>query len=301
MSTKIRTIMERCTLCPRECGANRVTGRGFCGESETVRIARAELHMWEEPPISGKNGAGTVFFCGCTLRCCYCQNHEISHGGKGFALTVEELSETFLRMQELGAHNVELVTPTHFTPQIIEALDMAGERLNVPVVWNSGGYDKPETLRMLGGRVKIFLPDLKYASADIAQKYSQAGDYPDAAFASLREMCRIAGKPVIEDGVMKSGVIVRHMILPNHRRDSIELIRRLREEFSPDDLLVSLMCQYTPMYMAGEFREINRRLSRFEYETVAEELERSGFDGFFQERTSAKEEYVPEFFSEKYF
>lgn len=301
MTADILTYMKNCTLCPRMCGADRTSGRGFCGEGVNVRIARAEPHMWEEPPISGTNGAGTVFFSGCTLHCCFCQNHEISQGGKGFELTVPELAQVFLDMQNRGVHNLELVTPTQFTPQIVSALEILGDKLTIPVVWNSGGYDRPETLRLLDGRVKIFLPDLKYFDGTLAEKYSSAKNYPEAAFSSLREMVRIAGKPVIENGIMKSGVIVRHMILPSCRHDSIALIRRLREEFSPDQLLLSLMCQYTPMHKAQEHREINRRLSAFEYESVVKEVEAAGFDGFLQERSSAKEEYVPQFYSEKYF
>lgn len=294
-------ILSHCTICPRECGADRFVTKGFCGEGSAVRIARAELHMWEEPCISGKNGSGTVFFSGCSLKCCFCQNFEISHNGKGFELTVKELSETFLRLQDMGAHNINLVDPTHFVPQIINAIDLAGERLTLPIVYNSGGYDKPETLKMLDGRVKIFLPDLKYFDSEAASKYSAAPDYFDRAIDALLTMVEIAGRPVIKDGIMQSGVIVRHMILPGHRKDSIVIIKKLREYFSPNDILVSLMSQYTPVFRAHKFPEIDRSLTQFEYRSVQEELEKSGFDGFVQERTSASENFIPKFFDKKYY
>lgn len=294
-------ILKHCTLCPRECGVNRYERAGYCGEGTQVRTARAELHMWEEPCISGKNGAGTVFFSGCPLRCCYCQNYEISHLGKGFALTRSELADTFLMLRDKGAHNIDLVNPTHFLPQIIEALDDVKSELGIPVVYNSGGYDKPETLELTRGYVGIFLPDLKYLSPSAAEKYSSAADYPDLAFAAVKKMYEIVGRPVMENGLLKSGVIVRHMILPGHRQESIALIKRLREEFSPGDILVSLMCQYTPVYKAAEYKEIDRKLSTFEYRSVAEVLEQTGFEGYLQERSSADKDFIPKFYSEKYY
>lgn len=300
--TRLENILKSCTLCPRECGVNRYERRGFCGEGAKVRIARAELHMWEEPCISGSRGAGTVFFSGCDLKCCFCQNYEISHLGKGFELTREQLGETFLRLQAMGAHNIDLVNPTHFLPQIIEALDDLRSKLTIPVVYNSGGYDKPESLELTRGYISIFLPDLKYNDGDVAARYSAASDYPERAFAAVRKMYELAGDPVIgSDGIMQSGVIVRHMILPGQRHDSIALIKRLREEFEPGQILVSLMSQYTPVYKAHEHREIDRRLSTFEYRSVLEALEESGFDGYIQQKTSASEEFIPQFFDEKYY
>lgn len=257
--------------------------------------------MWEEPCISGTNGSGTVFFSGCSLKCCFCQNFRISHEGVGFELSEDELAQTFLRLQIMGAHNINLVNPTHFLPQISSALNIAGDELYIPVVYNTGGYDKSEALREHCGRVKIFLTDMKYLDSEAAGKYSSAPDYFEQAAEALRTMVELAGKPVIKDGIMQSGVIVRHMILPNHRHDSIAIIKKLREMFSPGDILVSLMNQYTPVYKASCFPEIDRRLSQFEYRSVADELERSGFDGFIQERGSASEEYIPEFFDKKYF
>lgn len=298
---KYDNLLSECRLCPRECGVNRYEKRGFCGEGSAVRIARADLHMWEEPCISGKNGSGTVFFSGCNLKCCFCQNYEISHLGKGFELTVQELADAFLRMQGLGAHNINLVNPTHFVPQIIEAIDIVGERLKIPVVYNSSGYEKTETLEMLADRVKIFLPDLKYFDPRISADYSAAADYFEHSIRAIRKMSDIAGKPVIENGIMKRGVIVRHLILPNHRHDSIRLIEELKRRFAADEIMVSLMCQYTPVYKAEQFPKINRRLSTFEYKSVVGALEKSGFDGFVQERTSASEEFIPQFYNRKYF
>lgn len=266
-----------------------------------VRIARAELHMWEEPCISGKNGSGTVFFSGCNLKCCFCQNFEISHLGKGFLLSDEELAETFLRMQEMGAHNINLVTPTHFVPQILNALEMTDGTLNIPVVYNCGGYEKPETLELLKEWVDIFIPDMKYFDDEAAANYSSCEGYFDKAIKAIRKMADIAGKPCFENGLMKGGVIVRHLILPNHRHDSVRLIEELKKNFSPGELLVSLMCQYTPVYKASMHKEINRKLSAFEYKSVLKVLEESGFDGFTQQRDSASTDYIPQFYSEKYF
>ncbi|MGN0632698.1 MAG: radical SAM protein [Oscillospiraceae bacterium] len=294
-------LLRACHLCPRECGIDRFCKTGFCGEGRTVRIARAELHMWEEPCISGKNGSGTVFFSGCNLKCCFCQNFEISHLGKGFLLSDEELAETFLRMQEMGAHNINLVTPTHFVPQILNALEMTDGKLNIPVVYNCGGYENPETLELLKEWVDIFIPDLKYFDDEAAAKYSSCEGYFDKAIKAIRKMADIAGKPCFENGLMKGGVIVRHLILPNHRHDSIRLIEELKKNFSPDELLISLMCQYTPVYKSSMHKEINRKLSAFEYKSVLKVLEKSGFDGFTQQRDSASTDYIPEFYSEKYF
>ena len=292
----IEKLMTHCTLCPRECGIDRSSGHGFCGETRTVRIARAAPHMWEEPCISGTRGSGTVFFSGCTLKCVFCQNYEISQLGKGFEVTEQHLAEIFLRLRDSGVHNLNLVTPTHFIPQILTALDLCGG-LGIPVLFNSSGYEKPETLEMLRGRADIFLPDLKYFDSSLSQKYSAAPDYYERAFAAIEKMLDITGKPEFDsDGMMKRGVIVRHLILPNCRRDSIALIERLAERFPPDSLMVSLMCQYTPVHRAREFKELDRRLSGFEYRTVAEALEKAGFNGYVQERGSADTGFIPRFY-----
>ncbi|MBQ5311609.1 MAG: radical SAM protein, partial [Oscillospiraceae bacterium] len=252
------------------------------------------LHMWEEPCISGTNGSGTVFFTGCSLRCVFCQNHGISQQGIGKALSTSELSDVFLRLQDDGAHNINLVTATHFVPQILDALDICHDRLTIPVVYNSGGYELPETIDMLRGYVDIFIPDLKYFSPGISQKYSSAADYYEYASRAVRKMADITGRPVFdENGLLKSGVIVRHMILPSHRRDSQALLRSVAD--LKDDVLLSLMSQYTPFFRAHEFHEIDRRIYTYEYQKVLDTVYETGFDGYMQERSSAKEEYTPDF------
>ena len=294
-------ILKECRLCPRECGINRYERKGFCGEGASVRIARAELHHWEEPPISGKGGAGTVFFSGCTLRCCYCQNYEISSLGKGFELTVSELYESFERLIKMGCENIELVSPTQFVPQIIEALEMfSGDRPTV--VYNTGGYEKTDTLKMLEGYVDLYLPDIKYYDGEISAEYSSAENYFEVTINALKEMFRQVGRPVFDNnGIMRKGVIIRHLVLPSHRKDSLRLIDELSKVFSPEDILISLMSQYTPVYKAFEHKELSRKTSTFEYESVLKAVEAAGFDGYFQEKSSADKDFIPEFFDKKYY
>ncbi|MBR1422022.1 MAG: radical SAM protein [Ruminococcus sp.] len=294
-------ILKECRLCPRECGINRFERKGFCGEGANVRIARAEPHHWEEPPISGEGGAGTVFFSGCTLRCCYCQNYEISSLGKGFELTVSELYESFERLIKMGCENIELVSSTQFVPQIIKALEMfAGDRPTV--VYNTGGYEKADTLRMLEGYVDVYLPDIKYYDSAISAEYSSAENYFEVTINALKEMLRQVGRPVFDDnGIMRKGIIVRHLVLPSHRKDSLRLIDELSKIFSPEDILISLMSQYTPVYKAFEHKELSRKTSTFEYESVLKAVEAAGFDGYFQEKSSADKDFIPEFFDKKYY
>lgn len=295
-------ILELCTLCPRRCGVNRYEKAGFCGEKSAVRIARAELHYWEEPCISGSKGSGTVFFSGCALKCCFCQNYEISAEGKGFVVTEKELADIFIMLQNKGAHNINLVNPTHFVPQILKALELTGDNLKIPVVYNSGGYDDPETLELLRGKVSIFLPDLKYYDSGLSKRFSNAADYFDKASAAIKKMAEIAGKPVYdENGIMQRGVIVRHLVLPNCRHDSAKLIGWLTDTFEKDEILVSVMSQFTPVYKAFDFKELSRRTSTFEYNYVADLLEKSGFDGFCQQKSSADESFIPQFYDKKYF
>ena len=294
--------MKHCTLCPRKCGIDRTKTIGFCGQSDIVKIARADLHMWEEPCLGGEKGSGTVFFSGCSLRCCFCQNYEISAQGKGFELTVKELAETFLRLQDMGAANIDLVSPTHFVPQICDALDLLGSDLKIPVVYNCGGYESTETLRMLGDRVKIFLPDLKYFDSELSMEYSAAPDYFPTAITAICEMVSIAGKPRFDkNGMLISGVIVRHLVLPNHRHDSIKLMQKLGENFSTDEILVSIMSQFVPVYKAFEHKKLSRRTSTFEYKSVISEVEKLGFDGYFQQRSSADTDFIPTFYDQKYY
>ncbi|SFW52349.1 radical SAM protein [Selenomonas ruminantium] len=289
--------ITNCNLCPRRCGANRTQRAGFCGAGEKVCIALVSLHQWEEPCLVGERGAGTVFFSYCNLRCVYCQNHEISHGGKGQEVSVERLAEIFLEQQAREAATLDLVTPTHYVPQIIAALDMAKERgFHLPVVYNSSGYETVETIEALRGYVDIFLPDLKYMSAESGGEYSAAADYFSNASAAIKKMVEITGPVQFADnGQMTRGVLVRHMVLPGHRHESMELMKWLWENFGRT-IQVSLMNQYTPLYKASEHKKINRRLTTFEYESVVDYVLDLGMENVYvQERRSASEEYVPDF------
>lgn len=282
-----------CTLCPRKCGADRAMNVGFCGMSDKLKAARAGLHFWEEPCISGTNGSGTVFFSGCVMRCCYCQNHEISAHGKGKEISVSRLAEIFLELQGQGAHNINLVSPTHFVPQIIEALDIAKGSLKIPVVYNTGGYERVETLKMLEGYIDIYLPDIKYFS-DEAAKLSQAPHYFETAMEAVGEMVRQTGKPSFDGELLKKGVIVRHMVLPYMYKDSVEVIRRVGEHFG-EDILFSLMSQYTPFHKAKNDSRLGRRITTFEYRKALDAVTQAGLSGYMQQRSSAKEEYTPAF------
>ena len=282
-----------CTLCPRKCGADRAVNVGFCGMSDKLKAARAGLHFWEEPCISGTNGSGTVFFSGCVMRCCYCQNHEISAQGKGKEISVSRLAEIFLELQEQGAHNINLVSPTHFVSQIIEALDIVKGSLKIPVVYNTGGYERIETLKMLEGYIDIYLPDIKYFS-DEAAKLSQAPNYFETAMAAVGEMVQQTGKPSFDGALLKRGVIVRHMVLPYMYKDSVEVIRRVGERFG-EDILFSLMSQYTPFHKAKDDPRLGRRITTFEYRKALDAVTQAGLSGYMQQRSSAKEEYTPAF------
>lgn len=292
-----------CTLCPRQCGVNRTKRQGFCGQSDKIRIARAGLHMWEEPCISGERGSGTVFFSGCTLKCCFCQNYEISHLNKGYYVTAEQLCRIFLDLQDQGAHNINLVSPTPFLPSVLEALELAKPKLHIPIVMNCGGYERVETIRALKGYIDIYLPDFKYFSSEASKKYSSAADYYDVAIEAITEMQLQVGKPLFgNNGMMQRGVIVRHLVMPGLRHDSEAVITALGERFAKDDILLSVMSQYTPLWLAKEYPEINRRTATFEVRTALKAAERFGFEGFSQERESATTAYIPPFegsFSDK--
>ena len=297
----ITDIYSRCTLCPRECGVDRYNGRGFCGEGAEVRIARAELHKWEEPCLSPEGRSGTVFFSGCQLGCVFCQNYQLSAEHMGFPLSERQLADTFLRLRDMGAENIDLVTPTHFVPSIIKALDMVKGDLGLPVIYNCGGYERPETLELLRGYVDIFLPDMKYMDSGLSERLSHAPDYFSRFGESLNKMLEIAGKPRYdENGRLLGGVVVRHLVLPGCRHDSAALIKWLGENFAPDSLLVSLMSQFTPVYKAAEYG-LGRRTVTFEYEFAVRELQKTGFDGFIQERSSAEVEYIPVFYDHLYY
>ncbi len=289
-----------CRLCPRKCGVDRTVSVGLCRQSDKIRIARADLHIWEEPCISGREGSGAVFFSGCTLQCCFCQNYEISQQYKGFEVSENELADIFLKLQDKGANNINLVSPTQFLPGIVAALDIARPKLEIPVVYNCGGYENLEAIDMLNGSVDIYLPDLKYFDDKFAKKYSGANRYFETAIAAIKRMQLQVGKPCYDKrGIMKSGVIVRHLALPTLRHDSESLLYALRDSFEPDDIVLSLMSQYVPMYKACEHKEINRRISTFEYNFVVDLAVSLGFKGYMQERSAADKGYVPEFFGSK--
>lgn len=288
---------EACRICPRNCGADRSKKAGACHSGEELRIARAALHRWEEPPISGERGSGVVFFTGCPLGCVYCQNREISRGGDppGKTLTPQELSAVFFDLVSQGAHNINLVTPTHFAPLIRRALLL--KKLPVPVVYNTSGYEKPETLRTLEGLVDIYLPDFKYADPVLAGELSHAPDYPERTLEAIREMVRQAGPPEYgEDGMMKRGVLIRHLILPGHTKNSLAVLELIAREFP--GIPVSLMAQYTPpegVSLPAEHPELTRPITARELRKVQDALFRLGLDGFVQSRQASSGGYLPDF------
>lgn len=282
-----------CTLCPRKCGALRTeeAGKGFCGMPETPVVARAMLHQWEEPCISGTRGSGAVFFSGCVLGCVFCQNGKISRERFGKPVTAVRLREIFEELIAQGAHNINLVSPTPFVPAILEALEAP---LPVPVVWNTGGYERVETLRQLEGKVQIWLPDLKYADNGLAKRYSGAGDYFETAAAAVLEMHRQSGDYVLENGLLKRGVVIRHLLLPGGLANAKGVMDWAAEHFRPGQVLFSLMSQYTPQ--PGAEGLLSRRVTAGEYRAALAYMENLGItDGYCQDSTSAREEYTPEF------
>lgn len=297
-------ISMGCKLCKRECNADRTHGEcGYCGESDGIWVARAALHLWEEPCICGKAGSGAVFFCGCPLHCVYCQNASISCGHAGEAaspkcITAERLTEIFLSLQSQDACNINLITPTQYIPQIITALKSAKKQgLSIPVVYNTGTYEKPEVLRSLNGLVDIYLPDFKYYSHRLSEKYSAAPDYRETAAAALAEMVRQTGAPIYDEntGLMKSGVIVRHMMLPGHLQDSKRVLSYLRDTYG-DTIVYSVMSQYTPVRMFPDMPELNRRVSHREYNALLDYSLSIGIeDGYMQEGEAAESSFIPSF------
>lgn len=290
--------MDLCRRCPRSCGVDRNHQSGFCGEASEIRIARAAPHYWEEPPISGTNGSGTIFFCGCNLRCIYCQNAEIALGKKGKAVSAEELCEIMLRMQEKGLHNINLVTPSHYTAELIPVLETAKNAgLTVPVVWNSSGYETVSSLQMLEGLVDIYLPDFKYIHSESAKEYSNAPDYPDIAKKALNEMLRQQPETVIDEqtGLMKHGVQIRHMVLPGHAQESREILWYLYQNYG-NTVGYSIMNQYTPMPAMQHHPLLSRRVTDHEYRTVVQYAEQIGIqNAFTQEGKAASESFIPDF------
>lgn len=305
-----------CMLCPRNCGADRDAGKtGYCGMSSRLFAARAALHMWEEPVISGKNGSGAIFFSGCPLRCVFCQNHDIAVGKRGKEITVERLVEIFFELREKGANNINLVTPTHYIPQLREALILARKAdFNLPFIYNTGSYEKPESLKLLEGLVDVYLPDLKYMSSVISKKYSNASDYFSVASAAVREMFRQVGVPsfyqegnlsekVEYDGdeeniLIRKGVIIRHLILPGRVRDSKNIIKYIHDTYG-NNVFISIMNQYTPLANVSAFPELSRKVTEQEYDEVVNYAIDIGVEkGFIQEGDTARESFIPEFDNE---
>ena len=292
------TSLEACRLCPRSCGVDRTSGRtGWCGAGPLIRVARASLHLWEEPPISGTRGSGTVFFSRCNLHCLFCQNHEISRGGTGRDLTPSESASLFLDLQAQGAHNINLVSPTPYIPQIAEALRLAREQgLVLPVVYNTNAYELPAALRMLEGLVQVFLPDLKYADDGLSRTFSDGPGYFAAATAAIQAMRELAPADILdEQGIMQAGLIVRHLVLPGQGGDTRLVLRWIADHLGPETY-VSLMAQYTPAYQAAGHAMLGRRLRAAEYEETLEAFAAAGLvNGFCQEAGSASSAFTPEF------
>lgn len=286
---------NKCTICPRNCTVDRNSGKGFCGEGDTVRVARAAPHFWEEPCISGTNGSGTVFFTGCNLRCVFCQNRSISNGEYGKKATCDSLSQLFIDLANQGVHNINLVTPTHFAPQIAKAIKKAKDLgLALPVVWNSGGYENVSSLKKLKSLVDVYLPDFKYKSPYLAQRYSNAPDYFDVATEAVDEMLNQVGSPVFEDGLIKNGVVVRHLVLPGCVEDSKAVLRHLVNRYG-DKIYISVMNQYTPL-SAKLPDSLSRRTTVDEYREVLEYAFEIGLNqGFIQDGDTAKESFIPKF------
>ncbi len=299
-TTLTDNFMTDCVLCPRKCHANRAaTQVGYCGQTDELRAARAALHFWEEPCISGTNGSGTVFFSGCNLRCVFCQNHNIALGKVGQPISNKRLAEIFLELQQKGAHNINLVTPTHFIPQIVNALEAAKlQGLSIPIVYNTGSYEEVSTLRLLDGLVDIYLPDLKYYSTDLSLHFSHAADYFSKATLAIEEMYRQVGTPIFATdgtGLLERGMIVRHLLLPGQTKDSKKILRYLYETYD-NNIYISIMNQYTPLPHVADIPELNRKVTDEEYERVLTFAKRLGIqNGFYQEGDTAKESFIPAF------
>lgn len=295
----INEYMRNCTLCPRNCGADRLSGRaGFCGQSAGLAAARAALHFWEEPCISGSAGSGAVFFSGCSLQCVFCQNHDVAAGKSGRPVSIDRLAEISLKLQAMGAANINLVTPGHFIPQICLALEKAkAQGLSIPIVYNTSGYEKVSSLRLLESLIDIYLPDLKYFSSELSAKYSHAADYFETAGAAIAEMVRQTGSPVFDPktGLMKRGVIVRHLLLPGQASDSKKILRYLHDTYH-NDIYVSIMNQYTPLPHVRSCPELARTISPAEYEKILDFADKIGIEqGYMQEGGTASESFIPAF------
>lgn len=281
-----------CNDCPRHCGVDRKTSHGVCGVGEKPRVAKAYLHMWEEPVITGSNGSGCVFFSGCNLKCVYCQNYKISSECVGKEITVERLAEIFHELEDKGATNINLVSPSHYVRAIKSALDIY--RPNIPIVYNSNGYDSIESLEYLKGYIDIFLMDFKYMDSNLSKEYSKASDYPEVAMSNLKKAREICPQEIIENGVMKKGLLIRHLVLPGHTNDSIAVLRWIKDNIS--NPFISLMCQYTPTHNSKLYSDLSRPLKPIEYKRVVREMEKlSLYTGYLQEFESISESFIPAF------
>ena len=291
----MQKILENCCLCPRKCNINRKNGRiGKCKATNKIKVALYSIHRFEEPCISGEKGSGTVFFSNCNLNCVFCQNYEISQLGNGKEITVERLAEIFLEQQQRNVENINLVTPTSYVPQIIEALKIAKEKgLKIPIVYNTNGYEKVETLKMLEGYIDIYLPDFKYSDNKFAKRLSKVDNYFEITTEALKEMYRQTGKAIFDDrGIMKKGMIIRHLVLPNHILNSRRVLKWINDNMN--DVYVSVMAQYFPTYKAKEINDINRKLTKEEYNQIENYLYRLNLEnGYIQELGEHEEEYVP--------
>lgn len=290
--------LKSCNICPHKCGVNRLNGiKGRCKCDNKIKIALASVHNYEEPCISGKNGSGTVFFSNCNLNCIYCQNYEISQLGKGKEITIEHLAQIFIKQQEKNVNNINLVTPTMYIPQIIEAIKIARKKgLNIPIIYNSNGYENVETIKKLNGYIDIYLPDLKYYSNEIAVKYSKAPNYFEIATKAILEMINQVGAPEFdENGLIKRGVIIRHLVLPGHIQNSKHILKWLKENVN-SRAYVSVMAQYFPTYKAKEDKYLNRKLTNKEYSEIEQYLYLLDIEnGYMQDLGKHEEEYVPDF------
>ena len=282
-----------CNLCPRHCGADRAAGAGFCGAPDAIVVAKAMLHFFEEPPISGKNGSGAVFFSGCNLRCVFCQNAAVSKKISGKRVSPDELADIFYSLEEQGAHNINLVTAAPYVDGVAKALEKYRRNGTLPIVYNTSGYESVDAIKSLEGLVDVYLPDLKYLDGEAAGRYSLAPDYPRIATAAIAEMYRQQNKVVIKDGLIKRGVVIRHLVLPGLYRDSIEIVRYIADRFP--GALVSVMSQYTPEFNDGKYPELNRRITSYEYGKVMEEVRKTKLEGYFQAVSSANPKYTPDF------
>lgn len=286
----------KCTLCPRKCGADRDKSQGYCLSDSKIKIAKVMAHKWEEPPVSGTRSSGAIFFSGCPLKCVYCQNKDISHGGVGSYISTERLASLFLELQDKGVHNINLVSPTQYADKIRDALDLVRGKLKIPVVYNTGGYESAEEIRKMAGYVDVFLTDIKYFSPELSGKYSKAHDYYENAISAFKAMLEIAPECVFDkDGIIKKGVILRHLILPSCRKDSIKILESVAEICDISKIRLSLMSQYTPDFYDGEHKELKRRITTFEYESVLKRATELGYEGYMQDISSASSNFTPDF------